>query len=424
MTATLPKLVFLNRCYWPDTEATGQLLTDLCESLTSQFDIHVVCGQPNSPAKDSTFNTTGIQVRRGVSIHRLRHAQFAKRVPAGRMLNLVSFTHAASKYLRKSSLDADCIISETDPFLLPIIAGRHARRSGAKLVCYLQDIYPDVAEAIGKAKPNALTRKIRSLLRSAYEQSDRVIVLGDCMRARLESEPWSIESNKMQVVPNWADCEAISPIARHENHFLRQHELLDKLVVMHSGNMGLTQRLNVLLDAAKDPAWPSQAVIVLVGDGASKQSLEHQARELPPDRIRFFPYQPREQLADSLSAADVHVVSMHEAISGCLCPSKLYGILAAGRPVLAIASPETDLCRTVEQFDLGACCEPGNSQSIALAVAKFAAIRQTGVDAGTRARELAVKRFDRPIVLRQFEQLLHSMFAEAPHSLTPRSPQP
>ncbi len=416
VTSTIPTLVFLNRCYWPDTEATGQLLTDLCESLSGQFDVHVVCGQPNSPADGVEYVGSGIEQRGGVTVHRLTHSQFAKRVPAGRLLNLVSFTRAASKYLRKTPLAADCIVSETDPFLLPIVAAKYAQRCQAKLVCYLQDIYPDVAEAIGKAKDGILTRGIRHKLRAAYDQSDQVIVLGDCMRERLLSPPWSIAPSKMQVIPNWADCDAIKPIPRDESQFIRKHDLLDKFVVMHSGNMGLTQRLDVLLDAGKDPSWPSNAVIALVGAGASQSDLERKASEIPSGRVRFFPYQPREQLADSLSAADLHVVSMHEAISGCLCPSKLYGILAAGRPVLAIASPTTDLCRIVREYELGSTCDPGDSHAIARAVANFVAERQTGLDAGTKARELAVQLYDRPVVIQQFQQLFHRLCSVNPQS--------
>ncbi len=328
-------------------------------------------------------------MRSGVTIHRLAHTRFSKRIPAGRLINLVSFSRAASRYLRRTRLPADIIISETDPFLLPIVAAKHAQRSGARLVCYLQDIYPDVAEAIGKVKAGLLTRQIRSRLASAYQAADRVVVLGECMRRRLQTPPWSISSDKLRVISNWADCQSIQPLPSNQNSFRLQAGLRDRFLVMHSGNMGLTQRLDVLLEAARSTAWPKQALLLLVGDGAARTDLMARAESLPDDRVRFLPYQPREQLAQSLSAADLHIVSMHEDVTGCLCPSKLYGILAAGRPVLVIAGEATDVYQTVTTHQLGWCCPPGDSRQIAEAVAEAESNQPERLAAGDRSRAIA-----------------------------------
>lgn len=400
----LTQLLFLNRSYWPDSEATGQLLTDLCEHLADSFDVHVVCGQPNSEAS-ADFVREGTSQRKGVTIHRLQHTRFAKSFPAGRLLNLLSFSRATSKYLSRTGLAPDILISETDPFLLPVVAAKHARKCGSKLICYLQDIYPDVAEEIGKVSSGKLTQQIRKRLKASYDAAEQVIVLGDCMRNRLQSSPWSIDPASLSVIPNWADCDAIRPLDRADNPFRVREGLQDKFVVMHSGNMGLTQRLDVLIEATALPSWPDNAVLLLVGDGAAKKELQQQAAtvhpssfDLPTSPIRFLPYQPREKLAESLSAADVHVVSMHENISGCLCPSKLYGILAAGRPVLAIASDSTDLHQTVSNRGLGWCCQPGDAAGIASAVATATADPHSQA-MGQHAREIACQHYDRKVVM-------------------------
>jgi len=287
-----PTVVILNRSYWPDTEATGQLLEDLCDHLKDDFDMHVICGQPNSPQHDD-YVKRGVQSHRGVTVHRLQHRQYSKRIPAGRIINLVSFTAAAARYLRRRRLDAQLFVSETDPFLLPIISARHARRAGSPFVSYLQDIYPDVAEETGKARRGWLTRQIRGALQSAYRSADRVIVLGRCMRDRLTADPWSIDGGKVAVIPNWSDCQAIQPLPRGENRFLAEQGLLDRFVVMHSGNMGLTQRLDVLVRATRQSDWPQNAVLLLVGDGAARPELEALIRDGSDDRVRLLPYQPR-----------------------------------------------------------------------------------------------------------------------------------
>ncbi len=400
-----PKVVFLNRSYWPDSEATGQLLTDLCVHLATTLDIHVVCGQPNSPSVKE-FKAIGTEVRDGVTIHRLKHTCFAKRVPAGRLINLVSFTRASAKYLRKTELGADIVVSETDPFLLPTVGAKYAALVNAKLVCYLQDIYPDVAEAIGKVKPGLVTNQIRKRLQASYAAADRVIVLGSCMKRRLAAAPWSIKPDAMRVIPNWADASSIAPLDTETNPFRDRESLTDKFVVMHSGNMGLTQRLDVLVAATRSPHWPDHAVLLLVGDGAARSELAALAKQSPDGRVRLLPYQPRSELAQSLSAADLHVVSMHENITGCLCPSKLYGILAAGRPVLAIADKTTDLCETVQRHDIGWCCQPGDSQTIAKAVLTAANDQPARQAAGQRARDVACSTYDRSVVTKQFATLL------------------
>jgi glycosyltransferase involved in cell wall biosynthesis len=330
-------------------------------------------------------------------------------MPAGRLLNLVSFSMAASRYLRRLDTAVDAVVCETDPFLLPTVAAKYATRTQAKLACYLQDIYPDVAEAIGKVKPGAFTSQIRSRLRASYATADKVIVLGECMKQRLIRAPWSLNEDQIQIIPNWADCDSIRPLPKDKNPFLIREELTDKFVVMHSGNMGLTQRLDVLVRATQSDDWPDHAVLVLVGDGAKRQELEKQAELTPEGRIRFLPYQPKELLSESLSAADVHVVSMNESIAGCLCPSKLYGVLAAGKPVLAIAPSDTDLCQLVSKHALGWCAEPGDRTTINRIIASAAESHAERGEMGTRGREIALAKFNRLVVLKQLKAMLEDL---------------
>ncbi len=418
------RIVFLNRSFWPDIEATGQLLTDLCEGLSERFDVHVVCGQPNHPEKNSSFLAEGIEVRNGVTIHRLTHHQFQKRNPFGRIANLMSFFFAANEYLRQTSLQADVVVTETDPFMLPIAGARYAKRVDAKHCVYLQDIYPDVAEAVGKCRVPLLARFLRGRLRSVYSKASQIIVLGRCMRKRLTGPGWGLNRDKIEIIPNWADCDTIFPVAHNENDLRDQFAGDYSFIVMHSGNMGLTQRLDELIKAASQPNWPAEAKLLLVGNGASRNRLLEctAGLNLPAGRVQFVDYQPRNRLAESLSAADVHVVSMHENITGCLCPSKLYGIMAAGRSVIAIADPRTDLSQTVAERDLGWCVAPGNPQAIANAVAEAVTEKRRGGqlcasehEVGFReriARKAALEQFDRPVILNRFAQLLHGLLNE------------
>lgn len=374
------------------------------------------------------FAASGQQIRDGVTIHRLEHRRSAKKRGWGRIFNLVSFYRAADKYLSSWDAGADVVVSETDPFLLPIAGDRFARRVGAPHVAYLQDIYPDVAEAVGKSPLPFVSDLIRSRLRRVYRRSERVIVLGSCMRDRLTVSPWDVPRAKIEIIPNWADCQNIQPIDHRDNAFRERFDLGQSFVVMHSGNMGLTQRLDVLIDAAADPHWPEQAQLLLVGNGASRDRLIAQADslDLRSGRVRFVNYQPREELAQSLSAADLHVVSMHENITGCLCPSKLYGIMAVGRSVLGIADPRTDLCRSIKEQQLGWCVPPGSPTAIAKAVAQAEKVLATNSALNRRSRENAERNYDRGVIVDRFTDLLIDCMTDArpasvdvaPHSRT------
>ncbi|XZE55487.1 glycosyltransferase family 4 protein [Planctomycetaceae bacterium SH139] len=396
----------MNRSYWPDHEATGQLLTDLCECLAERYDVHVVCGQPNSSAAGDQFLREGRQSRCGVTIHRLAHYTFPKSWPAGRLLNLVSFTRAVSKYLSRSQLNADIFISETDPFMLPPVVAKHARRRRARFVAYLQDIYPDVAIAIERAREGLITGQIRRRLRQAYQAADQVIVLGEDMCDRLAD--WGLEREKLSIVPNWVDCQQVTPI-KENNSFRALHHLEDRFVVMHSGNMGLTQNLDVVVAATRSPLWPRDAVLLLVGDGAMRGQLEELASQGPQGRVRFLPYQPRHELSLSLSAADVHLVSMDHRITGCLFPSKFYGILASASPVMMIAPEDSEPSRIVRTEQIGWTCPPGDPERIAQAVA--IAQQQTDVqELRQRARALAERSYDRVVACAKFENILLGLF--------------
>lgn len=399
---TRPRLVFVNRSYWPDQEATGQLLTDLCTFLSANYDVHVICGQPNSTSASGEFLQSGCEVHAGVTIHRLKHSTFPKRWPAGRLLNLCSFTHAVQRYLRRSKLSADVFICETDPFLLPPVLTRHARSVRSKCIAYLQDIYPDVAVAIDKVQEGWLTRYIRNRLCKAYRAADRVVVLGEDMCQRLVT--WGIAHERLRIVPNWVDCDQVYPL-KTDNPFRLRHNLDDKFVVMHSGNMGLTQRLEYVIDATREDAWPDDAVLVLVGDGAMRRQLETQAMRVSNDRVLFFPYQAREELSSSLSAADLHLISMDHRITGCLFPSKFYGILASGTPSLMIAPLESEPAQIVIKEQVGWAVTPGCSVEIAKSVAA-ARNAVDFTDFGQRARSLALTQYDRKVACGQFAKII------------------
>ncbi len=334
----------------------------------------------------------------------------------GKACNLLSFLAAASWqafFIPKHQV----VVCETDPFLLALLGGLLKKLRGSQLVIYVQDVYPDVALGIGKVREGLVTKLVGNLLRRAYLSADRIVVLGEDMRKRLIGQ--GVPEPKVVCIPNWIDTDVVYPI-KHDNHFRVMHGINDKFVVMHSGNMGLTQQLDQLVDIADRMRDRKDILFLLVGDGAARSGLEEAAKQRRLRNIRFLPYQSRENLALSLSAADLHVVSMHPEIGGCLVPSKMYGIMASGTPVLGIVPQDTDVHNLIEQEQLGFSIQPGDIDELESTILRCADGLVDLDEMGVRARKLAETRFDRRHSVASFGALLGDFMEDR----EPSEPQP
>lgn len=397
-----PRVLFLNRSYWPDAEATGQLLTELCEDLAAEFDVTVVAGQPNQNPAGLAFRRWGEQKRHGVSIRRVWNSRFPKRFLVGRILNLVSYL-AAAWIAALRGPRPDIVVVETDPPLLCLLGAFLRWWRGAKLVIYLQDIYPDIAVALGKLPDSLPTRGLRRIMYATYRRADRVVVLSRDMERLLIGS--KVPSRKISRIPNWTDTDAVIPQAEN-NPFRRDHGLEHRFVVMYSGNMGLCQRLDEVLQAASLLRHRDEIQFVFIGDGASRRRLEDFVACENLGNVRFLPYQAKEHLSESLSAANVHLVPLDPRVSSCLMPSKLYGILASGTPLIAIAPEKCELSELARRCRIGLVVPPGDSQALATAILWSVDHPERLEEMGIAARKLAEERFDRQKVTRRFSHML------------------
>lgn len=409
-----PKVVFFNRSYWPDSEATGQLLTELAESLTDDFQVEVVAGQPNHVASSHDTSSLNSNVHNDVRIYRVRHTRFWKHSFIGRMANLLSFTAGAflrGLWLKKPTV----LVMETDPFFLPLLGPWLSWNHKCKLVCYLQDIYPDIAIAVGKTRESFLTRTLRCWLFRAYRRAEAVIVLSDDMAQKCIH--YGLPAEKVHVIENWANCERITP-EKSENSFRKEHGLADKFVVMYSGNMGLAHQLEPIIEAAARLADSPDVAFVFVGEGAQKKKLESLARSRNLNAVQFLGYQPRESLSSSLSAANVQIVSMRPEAAGCVMPSKLYGILAAGTAVLAICPHNSDLANIVEEHRVGAVCTATENvalgEEIANSIRELLSNPTKAEDQGRRARQLCLRSYDFNRQSSRIRDLISGLLPPAP----------
>ncbi|MFO0944591.1 MAG: glycosyltransferase family 4 protein [Planctomycetota bacterium] len=402
-----PRVLFLNRSYWPDAEATGQLLTELCEDIGPTFDITVISGQPNQNPGGHAYKSFGAEKHRDVEVRRVLHTRFSKNSFLGRITNMVTYLLMSwwtALFLRRPAI----VVVETDPPILCILGAFLRWWYGCKFVVYLQDIYPDVAIALGKLPDAAWTRMLRKLFLATYRRADRIVVLSDDMRELLLDG--GIEPAKVTRIPNWADTSKIYPV-KEDNPFRKAQGLEGKFVVMYSGNMGLSQRLENLLEAAKDLKSREGICFLLVGDGASRAGLEKRAAELGLENVRFLGYQPKETLHESLSSPDLHVVVLDPKISRCLMPSKVYGVMSSGTSVLVAAPEKSELSQMTLRERIGFVVSFDDPKSWTERIRWCAEHPEELAEMGRRAREVAVRDYDRHVATGQFGDMLASISA-------------
>ncbi|QDT55855.1 putative glycosyl transferase [Caulifigura coniformis] len=406
--ATRARLLFINRSYWPDTEATGQLLTELCEDLasTGEFDVHVLCGQPNHVSiKGEQVDQDAVH-HCGVTIHRARHLQFAKKSMAGKLLNLMSFTVAAWRTSARLPRP-DIVVTETDPFFVGLLGRRLQKRLGCRFIAYLQDIYPDIAVACGKAREGFLIGRLRSALFGAYSKADRVVVLSRDMKRRCIAN--GVSDDRIEIIPNWSDVTALYPV-KVNNAFRKEHGLEGKVVVMYSGNMGVPHLLEPILDAAEGLAGDESVVFYFVGGGVQKETLQASAERRRLSNVKFLPYQPKASLSQSLSAADIQIVSVKPGVISCLMPSKVYGVLAAGCAVLGIAPPDSELGEMIVEFRFGKVCDPASPSLCRDLVDAIQAIRELNDPSlAERGHRFVTENASRRSQVTRFHELLRSL---------------
>jgi glycosyltransferase involved in cell wall biosynthesis len=411
------KICFFNRSYWPDLGATGQLLTELAENLVRSYGctVSVVAGPALSHPKGAQrrvgqWGPVQRERHNGVDIFRASGTTFRPRRFAGRAANYLSYFLSAC-YAGLQIPRTDIVIALTDPPIIGLAAFLAARRAGAKFIFLCQDIFPEVAlllEDFRNETVNCLLDRVNRLLIS---KADHIVALGETMRARLIAEKGA-DPHKLAVIHNWANCSAIVPGPK-QNAFSRNHGLADKFVVMHSGNIGLSQGLETVVEAAAQLKDYPDIQVVFVGTGVKKPFLEDQVRTMGLHNVSFLPYQPREGLSDSFASADVFIVSLNRGLAGYIVPSKLYGILAAGRPYVAAVEERCEVATITQQYDCGLLAEPADPNDLAARILTLYHDRSLAQRLGANARQAALA-FDCPLQVRAYYDLFQQLANASP----------
>jgi len=391
------RLLVLNQYYRPGLEATGQLLAQLCTGLSDDYAVTVITGRLAVPEGGS-----GRAVYDGVEVIRVSSTAYPRGRLSLRALNYVTYLAAALR-AAISAPRPDVVICMTDPPVIGNVALVVARRFGVPLVVISQDVFPEIAVLLKRIENRLVVGVLRRAIRYYLTRADRVVAIGDTMRGRLEQK--GVRPERLGVIPNWVDTSALTEKPR-DNVWAREFALADRFVVMHSGNVGYTQDLDTLVRSATFLRDLDSLVIVIVGDGARRAELMALAELLEVDQVRFIPYQGRESLPYSLSAAHVHVVGLARGLSGYVVPSRLYGVLAVARPVIVAADGESETAQIVSRVGCGVVIPPGRPELLAAEIRRAHDGEHDLEELGRRGREYVAAEADRAVAIGRYRELL------------------
>jgi colanic acid biosynthesis glycosyl transferase WcaI len=401
-------IVIFNRSFWPDIEATGQLLTDLAEQLSRNYRITFVAGRPYYNKNDGFKGLDFFRYEqyKSVKIIRLRHTRFWKGNLLGRLLNWVTFT-ALAFYVGLVKIKPKLIIVNTDPPFLGIVGMTLKYWHRVPFIYNCRDLFPDVAVELGMLKKGVISRTFEYLNTKALLYSDVVVPLGNSMKKQLEQK--GVLPERINVIPDSVDTNFLRPIRNEKNKLLDKLQLDGNFVVMYSGNIGLSQDFSTVLKAVS--LIDEKFSLVFVGDGSGKDDLIQESKQLGLKNIVFLPYQPREELPDSLNIGDLHLIPLKKGITGSIVPSKLYAILAVGKPYLSIASEESEAVLLAKQFGCGLWAEPGNVGDIKEKLEWSIKNREKLEEMGRIGRKIALERYNKEKVTKEWMKTIDSLIS-------------
>ncbi|MDD5449786.1 MAG: glycosyltransferase family 4 protein [Candidatus Omnitrophica bacterium] len=399
-----PHILLFNRSFWPDLEATGQLLTQLCGELAKNYTVTVIAGR-SYYCKEEAFGPCSLfshEKFEGVNILRVRHTRFWKGSLAGRFMNWITYT--ALSFIAALGLKPDLIIACTDPPFLGLVAMLISRLKSAPFIFDIQDLYPDAAIGLGKLKHGFLSRTFDFLNRKALNAAKAVVALDEGMKRLLITK--GIPNEKIRIVPNWVDTKVIKPAPIAENPCVEKLGLRGKFVIMYLGNIGLTQDFNAVLKALALAEGHLPVFLIFVGEGSAKENLINEVRSQRLKSVIFLPHQPPEALSACLCMAGLHLITLKKGMGGSVVPSKVYSIMASGRPFLAVTDKESEPARLALDFRCGLWAPPDDAKSISEKINWAINHPAELEEMGRAGRRLAESKFDKGIILKEWARVI------------------
>jgi glycosyltransferase involved in cell wall biosynthesis len=399
------KILLLNLYYPPDTSATAKMARTVVDMLSACHQVTVLCGRPSyDPSERRAWRLYQMESARPIHIIRAGSTAFPRFTMKKRLLNYLTYT--ALMVPRALFVDCDVVLAMTDPPFQGIVGAFVAVLKRKPFVYNIRDLYPDMAVGADVVRAGLLARIWEKLHRWALRRAERVIALGEDMRARIIAK--GVDPSRVVLIRDGAHVlPSNTPLPQPDPEVMHAIRGNFSFVLLHAGNLGHYGAWNTLVTAARKLANDGVG-LVFVGDGAQRAEVAKAAAGA--ENIRFLDYFPSGKIPSVLAAADAHVVTVKRGLEGVVVPSKMYEILAAGKPIVAVAPEESDVVSLGIRQNFAIAADPDKPAELVQAVRTLAADRNRLKSMGDAALA-AAPAYDRVAELRKFVEMMDSIAA-------------
>ncbi len=396
----------VSELFHPERTSTGHFLSCIATGLARSFPVRVLCAQP-------TYSARGRRAPRrerlgGAEILRCRSTTFPKDVLPLRLVNLITISLSMLFEACRGLRPGDRVLVVTNPPTLPFVVRWACRLRGARLVLLIHDVYPEALEAAGLFRHGGLaTRAVSRLTADLYRSAEKIVVLGRDMRDLVAKKVPEV-AKRLVLIPNWADVGEVDMRPRGENRLLVQLGLVDRFVVQYAGNMGRTHDLELLMEAAE--RLQAEAVSFLIcGWGAKRAWLRRQVDERHLGNVIVIDPRPREDLGELLGACDATVLAFVPQMAGVSVSSRLYNMLAAGRPIIAAVEAASEVAQVVLEEGAGLVVRPGDTGAFVAAIRTLVAEPARRKEMGEKGRRAAETRYTLDAALESYARIFRDL---------------
>lgn len=408
------KITFVINYFYPDLAATSQLMTELTGRLQNDFDITVIAAQPGYAGENhDSKKLFEVDYLESIKVVRIKLPEVNKNSKISRMKYISSYFLLANIALLKEK-ETDVIFTISQPPVLGGLIGTIGKLlKRSRHIYSVHDFNPEQAAAVAYTNNQAVFKIAKAVDKLNCSYADQVLLVGEDMAETLRGRFTGQQVPSHTVISNWTDEHAIVPLEKDEpaiREFLETHGLVDKFIVMYSGNLGLYYDLENLIHVSKQFVDQPDIVFLFIGEGAVKQRIQEYAAENELENVKFLPYQPKEFLKYSLNAADVHLVVNQKGIKGVSVPSKIYGVMAAGKPVLGVLEEGSEVQRLIFESGAGVVIEPQNYQGVVHAISYLRSLDPDELKAmGLKGRAYLEKNLTRDTSINKYRDVLQSV---------------
>jgi len=409
------KLLIYAHYYIPDVASTGQILKELAEGMLSTFDITIISVVPSYTGKIAPQYKTKMFYKEeinGVKVIRVRVPEFSKNNKISRIKNIIAYFFG-SIFATFMTGKIDYVYSISQPPILGGLIGVWGKwMKQAKYIYNIQDFNPEQIMAVGYSKNKLILNTMMWLDKFSCKSADKVIVVGRDMVETLKGRFKRGKTPNNVFINNWIDERDIYPLAVNNEKviaFKKKYGLENKFIIMYSGNLGLYYDLENLFPVIKKFKSRKDVVFAFVGEGSIRDELVLYKEKYNIENVTFIPYQNKSELIYSLNAGDVHWCINAKGIKGVSVPSKLYGIIAAGKPIIGVLEEGSEARMIIEETKCGYVTNPGNYSGVEGIIGRFLNEKNTPklTEMGDRGRVYLVENLTKDVSIKKYiEEIL------------------